>query len=109
MQSQNHGARRTATAFRASTAFILSSPALLPAQERYGPKKYQIGARFVRLAQGLLCLLLLSTLPLAAQENFGSILGTVTDSGGGVVTGAKITISSPNVPQPLETVSDDSG
>ena len=63
----------------------------------------------IRIAQGLACLLLMFVLPLAAQENFGSVSGTVVDASGGVVPEAKISISSPNVPRPLETVSDSAG
>ena len=51
----------------------------------------------IRIAQGLACLLLMFVLPLAAQENFGSVSGTVGDASGGVVPEAKISISSPNV------------
>ncbi len=59
--------------------------------------------------QGLLCLLLLSLVPLQAQENFGTILGTVTDATGAVVPEAKISAANPAFPQPLETVSDNQG
>jgi len=64
---------------------------------------------FVYIVQGLLCLLLFSLVPLQAQENFGTILGTVTDATGAVVPDAKISASTPAFPQPLETVSDNQG
>ncbi|RPJ78320.1 MAG: TonB-dependent receptor, partial [Acidobacteria bacterium] len=64
---------------------------------------------FVYVVQGLLCLLLFSLVPLQAQENFGTILGTVTDATGAVVPDAKISASTPAFPQPLETVSDSQG
>ena len=58
----------------------------------------------VSIVRGLLCLLLFSLVPLQAQENFGTILGTVTDATGAVVPDAKISASTPAFPQPLETV-----
>ncbi|MCL5744256.1 MAG: TonB-dependent receptor, partial [Acidobacteria bacterium] len=64
---------------------------------------------FVWIAQGLLFLLLFPRGPLQAQENFGTILGTVTDATGGVVLDAKISAANPAFPQPLETVSDSQG
>ncbi len=63
----------------------------------------------IRAAQALICLALLCALPLAGQETFGTLLGTVTDSAGAVVPEAKVTLSSPTVPRPLETVSDSVG
>jgi len=43
------------------------------------------------------------------QENSGRILGTVTDSSGAVIGGAKIVASSPRTPKGEETTSDSLG
>ncbi|MBY0373569.1 MAG: TonB-dependent receptor, partial [Bryobacteraceae bacterium] len=44
-----------------------------------------------------------------AQENTGSISGTVMDATGAAVPGVKIQLASPSVPGGLETLSDDGG
>lgn len=57
---------------------------------------------------GLLVLALFSG-ALIAQENTGTILGTVTDATGAVVPDAKITISGPSLPRGMETTSNSAG
>ncbi|MSV27538.1 MAG: TonB-dependent receptor [Bryobacterales bacterium] len=49
--------------------------------------------KLARLAAVSAVLLSLSALPLNAQAVYGSIVGVVTDSGGGAVPGAKVTIT----------------
>lgn len=44
-----------------------------------------------------------------AQETTGLVSGTVLDSTGAVVPGAKLVAETPTLPRPLETVSDDHG
>src|SRR5262245_60896308 len=44
--------------------------------------------------------------PLIAQSTFGTILGTVTDRSGGVVPGAKVTITNQGANVSSEVVSD---
>src|ERR1700694_2059173 len=59
----------------------------------------------------LLGLLLLLTLPahLHGQATFGNIIGTVTDPGGSVIAGAKVTITSIERGTVQSTVTNDSG
>jgi outer membrane receptor protein involved in Fe transport len=65
--------------------------------------------RYNRTAVYLTSLALLTCAAALAQENTGSILGTVTDQTGGVVPEAKIVATSPSVPRGIETVSDANG
>ncbi len=63
--------------------------------------------------KGKYCLLLLLPLLVAgvalAQERTGSLSGVVSDESGAMVPGVRITIESPTLPQPLQTISDSSG
>ena len=46
---------------------------------------------------------------LRAQENWGTIRGTVKDSSGAVIPGATLTATSPTLVRPIEVATDDKG
>ena len=50
-------------------------------------------AGFVLMLAAVVAMAVLSSTPLAAQQFFGSILGTVTDTSGAIIPGATITVS----------------
>src|SRR5262245_42881109 len=50
-----------------------------------------------------------AVVPAFAQENTGSIKGTVKDSAGGVIAGAKVTVSSPTLVRALDATTDKDG
>jgi hypothetical protein len=64
--------------------------------------------RFITLA-GLLSLLVLTTLPLRAQEFRGSILGQITDTSGAAIPGAKITVTNEETNATVRTQSNQEG
>src|SRR5262245_13370698 len=64
---------------------------------------------FARL---MLCALLgavFVAIPALAQENTGSIRGTIKDTTGAVIAGAKVTVSSPTLVRPLDAITDKDG
>jgi len=61
------------------------------------------------LAVAAMLVLLLSGVVAQAQENTGSIRGTVKDQSGAVVPGAAVTATSPALVRPIELVTDSAG
>ena len=65
--------------------------------------------RYVRVGLVLLGVLATVGVPVAAQEQRGSIVGIVTDASGAVLPGVTVTASSPAMPGVLSTVTDATG
>lgn len=66
------------------------------------------GKTWIATAILLACTLLVA-LPVSAQENYGSITGTVTDATGGAVPGAVIELVSPELPRGIRATTEASG
>ncbi|MEP7272232.1 MAG: carboxypeptidase-like regulatory domain-containing protein, partial [Acidobacteriota bacterium] len=64
--------------------------------------------RILHVLFGGVLLVLMSSFALA-QENTGSIRGTIKDSTGAAIPGAKVTATSPALVRSLDTVSDREG
>ena len=63
----------------------------------------------VKLCFTALALWSLIAAGLRAQENWGTIRGTVKDSSGAVIPGATLTATSPTLVRPIEVATDDKG